>query len=106
MYEALSIEGKDFILVHAGLGNFSPEKHMEDYTVENLIWEWPELTDKYYDGIITVFGHTPTLSYGEKYKDKIIKTPTWIDIDMGAGFGREPVLLRLDDMAEFRMNGE
>lgn len=106
LYEALSIEGKDFILVHAGLGNFSPEKHMEDYTVENLIWEWPELTDKYYDGIITVFGHTPTLSYGEKYKDKIIKTPTWIDIDMGAGFGREPVLLRLDDMAEFRMNGE
>ena len=106
LYEALSIEGKDFILVHAGLGNFSPEKHMEDYTVENLIWEWPELTDKYYDGIITVFGHKPTLSYGEKYKDKIIKTPTWIDIDMGAGFGRDPVLLRLDDMAEFRMNGE
>lgn len=106
LYETLSVDRKDFILAHAGLGNFSPEKHMEDYTVEDLIWEWPELTDKYYDDILTVFGHTPTLSYGEKYKDKIIKTPTWIDIDMGAGFGREPVLLRLDDMAEFRMTGE
>ena len=39
-----------------------------------------------------------------KYKDKIIKTPTWIDIDMGAGFGREPVLLRLDDFKEFRLS--
>lgn len=103
LYEPLSIEGMNFILVHAGLGNFKPEKRMEDYTVEELIWEWPELTDRYYDDILTVFGHTPTLSYGERYKDKIIKTPTWYDIDMGAGFGREPVLLRLDDMAEFRM---
>lgn len=103
LYETLSIEGMNFILLHAGLGNFKPEKRMEDYTVEELIWEWPELTDRYYDDVLTVFGHTPTLSYGERYKDKIIKTPTWYDIDMGAGFGREPVLLRLDDMAEFRM---
>ena len=28
---------------------------------------------------------------------------TWIDIDVGAGFGQEPVLLRLDDFEEFRM---
>lgn len=103
LYETLSIDGKDYILVHAGLGNFSPKKRIEDYTLEDLIWEWPELTDRYYDDILTVFGHTPTLSYGEEYKDKIIKTPTWYDIDMGAGFGREPVLLRLDDMEEFRI---
>ena len=103
LYETLSINEKAFILVHSGLGDFSKEKCMEDYTVENLIWERPKLTDRYYDDILTVFGHTPTLSYGEEYKDKIIKTPTWYDIDMGVGFGREPVLLRLDDMAEFKM---
>ena len=51
---------------------------------------------------MTVFGHTPTVSFGKEYDGKIIKTDTWIDIDAGAGFGREPVLLRLEDMREFR----
>jgi serine/threonine protein phosphatase 1 len=106
LYKTLSIEDKDFILVHSGLGEFSPGKRMEDYTVEDLLWTWPEITDQYYKNVLTVMGHTPTLSYGEQYKDQIIRTKTWIDIDMGAGFGREPVLLRLDDMAEFRLDRE
>ena len=43
------------------------------------------------------------MNYGEEYLNKIIKTKTWIAIDMGAGDGiTEPVLLRLDDMVEFR----
>lgn len=104
LYEALSIKDRDFILAHSGLGNFAPKKRIEDYTVDDLIWTRPELTDKYYRNIYTVLGHTPTLSYGDQYKDKIIRTETWIDIDMGAGFGREPVLVRLDDMAEFRLD--
>ena len=103
LYEILSIGDKDFILVHSGLDDFSPDKKMEDYTVEELLWAWPEITDTYYKDALSVMGHTPTLSYGDQYKDKIIRTDTWIDIDMGAGFGREPVLLRLDDMAEFRL---
>ena len=53
---------------------------------------------------ITVFGHTPTICFGEEYKGKIIKTKTWIDIDVGASVGFEPVLLRLDDMEEFKNN--
>lgn len=102
--EAVTAGGRDFILVHAGLGNFNKKKKLNDYTVEELIMEWPELTDEYYDDIHTVFGHTPTLSYGDKYDGKIIKTRTWTDIDCGAGFGREPILLRLDDYAEFSLN--
>lgn len=102
IYETVNVGGREMILVHSGLDEFSPDKRIEDYTTDELLWAWPELTDTYYKNILTVFGHTPTLSYGDEYKDKIIKTPTWIDIDMGAGFGREPVLLRLDDMKEFR----
>ena len=103
LYETVSADGKDFILVHSGLDEFDPKKKIEEYTSEELLWAWPELTDVYYKDVVTVFGHTPTLSYGEEFKDKIIKTDTWIDIDMGAGFGRQPVLLRLDDMKEFRL---
>jgi serine/threonine protein phosphatase 1 len=102
LYDAISVGNKDYLLVHSGLDNFSPDKKMSDYTADELIWALPKIDEDYYDDIITIFGHTPTMSYGDEYKGKIIKTRTWIDIDVGAGFGIEPVLLRLDDMVEFR----
>lgn len=104
LYETVNAGGKDFILVHAGLGNFDPNKQIEDYTTEELLWSWPELTDIYYKDKITVFGHTPTFSFGDEYEGKIIKTDTWIDIDVGAGFGREPVMVRLEDMREYSLH--
>ena len=102
-YETVSAGGRDYILVHSGYENFDPKKRVEDYANDELLWAWPELTDVYYKSVMTVLGHTPTLAFGDEYADKIIKTDTWIDIDMGAGFGHEPVLLRLDDMKEFRL---
>ena len=104
LYETLRIDERAFILVHSGLGDFSPKRHIEDYSMEDLLWTQPELTDEYYKNILTVLGHTPTFFFGDQYKDKIVRTETWLAVDMGAGFGREPVLLRLDDMAEFRMD--
>ena len=89
--------------VHSGFDNFSKDKKMSDYSADELIWAWPRITDEYYDGIHTVFGHTPTMSYDKKYAGKILKTRTWTDIDCGAGFGNEPVLLRLDDYKEFKL---
>lgn len=104
LYETLKVGGREIILVHSGLGDFSPSRRIEDYTPDDLLWAWPEISDKYYRKILTIFGQTPTFSYGKQYENTIIKTDTWYDIDMGAGFGREPVLLRLDDMAEFRLD--
>jgi len=102
LYETVSIGKNDYILVHSGLDGFAPDKKISDYTSEELLWAWPDLTTVYYKDIMTVFGHTPTMAFGDEYDGKIIKTATWIDIDVGAGFGRHPVLLRLDDMKEFR----
>lgn len=105
LYEEIAVDEKRYLLVHAGLENFSPERSPSDYTAEELLWAWPELTDKYYGDIVTVFGHTPSMSYGETFRGKIIKTDTWIDIDVGAAYGEEPVLLRLNDMKEFKLDG-
>lgn len=103
LYEAVTAGGKDYFLVHSGIDDFEKGKKISDYPTDAFIWAWPELEDEYFDDITTVFGHTPTKYYGEEYSNKIIKTKTWIAIDMGAGDGvTEPVLLRLDDMAEFR----
>ena len=101
LYETVSAGGKDFLIVHSGLDNFSPDKKLSDYTADEFIWAWPERTTRYFDDVITVFGHTPTMNYGEEYKGKILKTDTWIDIDVGVPYGNSPALLRLDDMKEF-----
>lgn len=103
LYDVVSVNGRDFILSHSGLGNFNPDKKLREYTVEDLLWNRPKLTDEYFADIITVFGHTPTAYYGDKYAGKALVTSTWIDIDTGAGVGFNPMLLRLDDMKQFYM---
>ncbi|MBO4432058.1 MAG: metallophosphoesterase, partial [Clostridia bacterium] len=100
LYETVTAGGKDFLLCHSGLDNFSPDKKLSDYTADEFIWAWPELNDRYFEDVITVFGHTPTMSYGNKFKGKILKTDTWIDIDVGIPYGNNPALLRLDDLRE------
>ena len=103
LYEAVTAGGRDYFLCHSGIDEFEKDKKISEYEPDAFIWAWPELTDEYFVDITTVFGHTPTMNYGEEYQGKIIKTRTWIAIDMGASDGiTEPVLLRLDDMAEFR----
>lgn len=99
LYAAVSAGGRDFVLVHSGLGNFSYEKKLSDYTEEELLWSRPTFDDRYFEDAITVFGHTPTGLFSPEYKGRLLRTDTWIDIDTG----RPPVLLRLDDLKEFSL---
>lgn len=101
LYETLEVNGRKFVLVHGGLGNFDPAKPLEDYDVMDLVWARPSLDTQYYEDATVIFGHTPTIYYGEEYKDRAIKTDSWICIDTGVSFGHHPMLLRLDDMKEF-----
>ena len=101
LFGAVTVNGRDFLLVHAGLGHFSPEKKLSDYEKFDLIWERPALETEYFGDVTTVFGHTPTLYYGDEYAGRVIKTRTWINIDTGAAGGLAPALLRLDDLEVF-----
>lgn len=83
----------NFLLVYAGIDHFDKNKKITDYTTDDILWARPKLDDEYFDDIITVFGHTPTMHYGSMYKGKIIKTKTWMDIDVGVSAGNEPILL-------------
>lgn len=101
LYELVQANGREFILVHAGLGNFSSNRSLDEYELEELTMVRPSLDDHYFADATVVFGHTPTGYYGKEHEGKALHTPTWICIDTGAAMGKTPMLLRLDDMKEF-----
>jgi serine/threonine protein phosphatase 1 len=101
LYDSVSVCDKDFLLVHSGLGRYSPDKKISDYGEADLLWTRPYLTTTYSDKFTTVLGHTPTVVYGDCHKGKILVTDTWINVDTGSAMGLSPALLRLDDMCEF-----
>lgn len=102
LFEALTVNDRDFILCHSGLGNFSKDKKLSQYTSHELLWSRPTVYTDYFDnGITVIFGHTPTVFLGEKYARRACFTESWVNIDTGAALGYAPMLLRLDDMKAF-----
>lgn len=60
VYTELTVNGKKYLLVHAGLGNYYPGKPLDEYDLEELLWTRAEYDIKYYDDKYVVTGHTPT----------------------------------------------
>lgn len=101
LYTAVTAGGRDYLLCHAGLDHFAPGKKLSEYAADDFLWAWPKKDDRYFDDVTTVFGHTPTHTYDPEQKGRILKTDTWIDVDVGVPYGNAPALLRLDDLKEF-----
>lgn len=100
-YEPVKIGSRKFILVHSGLGNFSPDKELDDYTLEELTYIRSDLGKRYFneDNLFIVSGHTPTLAISGK--PEIYKSQNNICIDCGAAFGGKLACLCLDTMEEY-----
>ena len=45
-YVELNINSVDYLLVHGELGNFSVEKSIADYSLEELVWDRPDYSKK------------------------------------------------------------
>lgn len=100
-YEEISVEGKDYVLVHAGLGNFRPDKQLDDYTINELVWTRTDYKRRYFRDKILITGHTPTVHIDKSYEGKIYKGNGHIAIDCGAVFGLGLGCICLDTMEEF-----
>lgn len=114
-YKELTVSGQQFVLVHAGIDNFSKTKDLAEYNIEELIFDKPSYYLKYFDDKYLVTGHTPTRyireeelnlvrgivdKNGHKY-DKIFKANNHIAIDCGCSYGGLLGAIRLDDLQEF-----
>lgn len=84
IYEEITVSRKDFLLVHGGLGNFYPDKDIEDYSLKELVWDRAEYDIKYYDDKYVVTGHTPTQEItGNPRPGYVFKENNHIAIDCG-----------------------
>lgn len=102
MYDEVNVGGVDYILVHAGLDNFEPDRELWDYDLYELVWGHADYQKVYFEDKILVTGHTPTAIIDEAYKGKIYKANYHIAIDCGCSFpGGRLGCIRLDDMKEF-----
>jgi serine/threonine protein phosphatase 1 len=107
-YRVVDVNGRNFLLVHAGLDNYERTKRLGDYLPEELVWYGFDHNGTYYpllyDRIIV--GHTPTFLLNHDKPAKIYhgKGGNVIDIDCGAVFeedGGRLACLCLDTMEEF-----
>jgi len=90
-----------FIMSHAGLGNFSKDKKLKDYSVYELIASRPDSEMRCFDdeSIFIVCGHTPTFNICGEHR--IFHRNGNIFIDCGAVFGGKLACLCLDTMEEY-----
>ena len=107
LYDEITVAGKTFLLVHAGLGNFHPEKELWEYEVDDLIWERPDYGQAYFEDKYVITGHTPTQTIKNNPRPGwIYQANHHIAIDCGCSYpGGRLGCLRLEDMQEFYVDG-
>lgn len=105
LYAEVTAGGRSFVLVHAGLEHFSPEKPLEDYDLQDFLFARPAPRQVYYEDRYLIYGHTPTpllhRQMGETPENDIIRRGTQIAIDCGCGCGGRLGCLCLDTLEKF-----
>ena len=108
VYDEIEVAGKAFVLVHAGLSNFSPYKELWEYELDELVWDRPDYGIQYFDNKYVITGHTPTMLIENNPRPGYIyRANNHIAIDCGCYLPEGRLgCLRLDDMQEFYIEEE
>ena len=99
--EELTVNGVRYVLVHAGLNHFKPDKPVENYDELDLCDGRTDYAHRYFRDRVLVTGHTPTVRIDPAFEGRIWRGNGHIALDCGAGFGLPLGCLRLEDGAEF-----
>lgn len=100
LYEEIEVNGRQFVLVHAGLDNFNEEKSLDEYALYELIFHAPDYDKRYYQNKFLVTGHRPTMSHDGNTGQVVMKN-NHIAIDCGKVFGGNLAAICLDTMEIF-----
>lgn len=97
LYAEIEVNHRDYVLVHAGLENFSQGRPLSDYQIHEVIFNRVDYSKKYFDGKYLVTGHTYTENIENGIKGEIYAEHNHIAIDCGASYGGNLAVLRLED---------
>lgn len=97
-YEEVEVNGRSFVIVHAGLKNFREDRDLEGYGLDELIFEKPDYSRAYFKNRYLVTGHLPTRAIPGAEPDRVYINNNHIAIDCGAAFGGRLAAVRLDDL--------
>lgn len=88
-YKKIEHDGKLYILAHAGLGNFSIDKELDEYSLDELVWDRTDYKKQYFpnEKIFLVTGHTPVQAIRDDKLPIIFTKNNHIAIDCGCVLG-------------------
>lgn len=89
VYEVLEEKGNRYVLVHAGIKDFSEDKELDEYGFSDFIYWRTDYEKRYYqsDHIYVVTGHTPTMLIRSDGQPRVYQGNGHIAIDCGCVFG-------------------
>ena len=105
-YEEISVKGNKFVIIHAGLIHFRPERKLDDYQLYELIFKAPNYEKVYFMDKYLVTGHLPTRAIEGAKPDEIYMANNHIAIDCASGYGGKVGCIRLDDFQCFYAESE
>ena len=105
-YEEISVKGNKFVIIHAGLIHFRPERKLDDYQLYELIFKAPDYEKVYFMDKYLVTGHLPTRAIEGAKPDEIYIANNHIAIDCASGYGGKVGCIRLDDFQCFYAESE
>ena len=95
LYEEITVKGQNYLLLHAGIADYSPDDELEDYLPEDFFAEPLDASYPLIEGTTVIVGHVPTRSGRIEYGQGSIL------IDCGAGEGGELGCLCLESGKEY-----
>lgn len=101
LYEEVTVKGRSYLLLHAGIADFDPATPLEDYMPEDFIREPLDPNATYFDDVTIIAGHVPTYEIEGAERGLIHYGEGSIFIDGGAAFDEPLACLRLEDGREF-----
>ena len=97
---AVTDDGREYLLVHAGIAGFEQGRELDEYEPEDFYTEALDMDTEYFKNAYVVCGHVPTAELGEP-KGKILRRGKNIAIDCGAYKGGALACLCLDKNKEY-----
>ena len=104
LYAEVEAGGRDFVLIHAAPELFDPDKPLEDYEPQELLFGRPDPSAEFWPDKYLVYGHTPTRllreRLGEPPSDDILRRGRQIAIDCACAYDGKLGCLCLDTLEE------